>query len=245
MLNSRAVKLIVLAVNLGYKCGGISYKIESGNHHRKKSVSSDSSISSAEPEPEQQLTIRSKTSNKRRLLAIIWMILFNLYPVYLLLRLLHTLQVTKDDPIFQGHKRLHYSIQMGYLSFGYSITTMYQLHNILRWKDIPKLLETYLQYFNVTLTPKVKHEQWNQKDTSQEKQSSQNIKQFAFPGILAIIVTLQNLLLLLKHPERHHFLTSLLDDPHKAPAALRLAIIFVQVYIWSYFWVSLAFIQPT
>lgn len=197
MLSLYITKLLKFWVNTSYNFGFISYYI------------------TASRDKEKRLGVIFNRSRARRFRIIFQACLFALYPLFLTRQLYQIIVYHQNDANF-----LQKTVKMVYYSFGYSFPLFYITHSLLRWNTLPKLLEAYLEFYNVSIAPSRKYDK---RVPAVYKVQRQGVKLVTVLFIALLLVPIQNLKIALNQPYQPHLFTSVLKNPMGLPRYIKLA----------------------
>ncbi|ODN02859.1 hypothetical protein Ocin01_03822 [Orchesella cincta] len=122
---------------------------------------------------------------------------------------------------------LAFLIPMGYLFLSYTMTVILQYTTMTKWEEIPRFLISYIKFFReikaIYILP--------------GERGPRCIKFCSAILTIGILVNLQNIVIIMKKPDRLHFLTSLVAKPSR-PASLvfRIPFLLIQAWIWISTW---------
>ncbi|CAL8073162.1 unnamed protein product [Orchesella dallaii] len=121
---------------------------------------------------------------------------------------------------------LAFLVQMGYLFLSYVMTLVLQFTTLLTWEEMPRFFMSYINLFREVKALYI----------LPGERGPRCIKFCTAFLTIGILVNLQNIVIIMKKPDRLHFLTSLIANSLKPTFLLRLPFLLTQVWIWISTW---------
>ncbi len=166
------------------------------------------------------IILKVKGGSAKTLVTKCLVFFYILYPTFILFQLIRCIATNQIPPSLQTK----FTLKMVYMTLVYSIAAVHQINRLDKWNDIPNFENQFLKYFQAKIPNSIVFK-------------LQKICTIAF--LFGLAINTANLLLILKRPNIHQFITSVLPLSKETPMWIQCLLTLLQVWIWWYFYVSL------